>query len=258
MAGASYGSIVGFETVPGAGAPTDALEAGQDFVSGSTVFNIFFMNGGSTDGTYDSATGHRGKFEKTGVSDADNAFGSSTHTVALGSAEDVTGDIERSGFTGTGLGNFFLAPGTTYEDRDNVSMIIDYTTGNPTEASGQIWDIEGRLNGATEEWTVTSFDVNGVAISSIASTASVVLGGVGNAGSLAKDDLDSYDSLPWEFSLTGETEIDYILVDFTGTAGGAGVAFDNFNATQVPEPTSVAMSGLVLVAAFWIRRRFVS
>jgi len=158
MAGASYGSIVDFETTGvGGGTPTDGMAAGQTFADGNTEFEFFFMDvGTTTDGTIDGTTGaYRGQFEHRGEADSGNGFQSTT-----GGGNDV----ERTGFTGVGLDDFFLTPASDYADNVIASMVINYTAFNPTQASGQIWDINARANGDNEAWVVTAYDVFGNAI----------------------------------------------------------------------------------------------
>ena len=104
---------------------------------------------------------------------------------------------------------------------------------NPvTEASGEIWDIDGR-NGATERFLVQAFDGTTL-LDSIESP-------LGNNKVL--------DGKPWVFGFTGLTNITKIEITFTGTkTKGIGLAFNNFSPVEdisptanVPEPTSLSL-----------------
>jgi hypothetical protein len=147
------------------------------------------------------------------------------------------------------------------------SFIINYAGADVTEASGEIWDIDGG-NTATEKFTVT---VTGDSASVTDGTYSV--SEISPTG-LLETNASSLDGKPWQFafgSSDGFTDIDQIEItrfgDGSGTDGYKSffpLAFNNFNpvssvgfTSAVPEPSTLAVFavGSVGIVAGGIRRR---
>jgi len=225
--GSASAGLINFETVPG-GSPADKLAI-------STQYSV-------SDGvTFSLSNGDTPFLELTGSSDTGDGFLND----AL-SSDDVEAT---SGWSGPGLGDYFLRIGTGGLASTPVpSLIISYSAP-VSAASAQIWDIDGHSNG-TEQWVVEARDSGGTVIE----MATSPLGTTHGASSL--------DGKPWLWALgdnAGSADIFSIRVSFSGSkTSGIGLAFDNFStdtAQTIPEPGSLAILGMGLLGMGMAGRR---
>jgi hypothetical protein len=226
-------SVIDFETTPAGLTPMD-----DSFLSSGTPYNIPGLQvsfGFDTDsnGSIDSD----GRFEQTGTYQGEpiSAFQGSSGA-----------DTPDPGFAAQ-LGNWFLqspTPGSQFG-----RFAIQYSSTFPvTAASGEIWDIDGnQTTGVTEQYTIQAFDSSSSLLSTIVSPTGTL--------DTASAPLDGE---PWVFTFSGLSNIDHIVITFTGTkTSGIGLAFNNFYpTTAVPEPSTVLL-GLIgaAIVGYWSRRR---
>lgn len=178
-------------------------------------------------------------------SDLKNGFGTG----------DAVLDVDLS-TAANGLGTWFLRTEGSLGSRGPSSVFLAITySASVTEASGQIWDIDGLGPDASEQWLVKAFDNSGTAVASVTSPLGDTPSGTG-----------SLNGLPWTFKLTAGTSFNRIEFIFKGTkTEGIGLAFDNFNTTSsgeftaVPEPATVWLFalGLICLALGFASRRHV-
>lgn len=142
------------------------------------------------------------------------------------------------------LGRFFLKSSNNVYATGYVKLIIDYESP-VIGASGQIWDIDGGQVFGTEQWLVTAFDGGGFEVDSLLSP-------LGNT-----NDPASLDGLPWNWLLSaGDASIKKIEIEFVGTKTRfVGLAFDNFQTSEVPEPAVMTLLTMGIFVALLIRRR---
>lgn len=225
-------AVIDFETDP-TGLPSvdDTLLSGPYVLAGGGTVRLFFDFNGNN--SYDAGTDLDGVFEQIG-NNGTNAFTNST----LGGISDAATPP-----SAPQLGNFFLrhqSPGIVPEP-----LIIDYNTSQTISAlSGEIWDIDGASQ-ATEQWLVEVLDGADNPVAS-------VLSPLGNSFAL--------DGLPWTFTFSGlPTGVDKLRITFQGSkTSGIGLAFNNFNPTAVPEPSSFVLAatvGTMLLGVAARRRR---
>ena len=209
--------VITFETDPTGATPSDdaPLGLGSAFAVGSLSITFGF------DGNLDGIPETTAFFERTGPSALDGF-------VACGG-----NDVAAPGFE-TQLGDFFLraTPGG-----DFGVLIINYSGGVVSGASGEIWDIDGLTNG-TEQYRVKAFNAGGALLATIDSPASTQDSGCANT---------ELDGKPWSFDFSGTPGIARITIDFTGSkTNGIGLAFNNFNATgEQPVPVKPSSWGRV-------------
>jgi hypothetical protein len=172
------------------------------------------------------------------------------------------------------LDSFFLrTPGDVPMSVNNgYVFVVEYVGGAPAfAASGEIWDIDAWVGGANEgyeQWIVTAWCTGNRIIDSQTSPVGLV-----------HTDANSLDAEAWTFAVANDFSrtdrdgnpivgqsvdgngdplpIQYITIEFTGDKSqGVGLAFDNFNATTVPEPsTYAALLGLAAMGFVAYRRR---
>jgi hypothetical protein len=156
------------------------------------------------------------------------------------SVRDVGNDEPNSG-----LGNWFLRTDGTINVDGSTSRSLRITYSTPvSEASGEIWDIDGNPSQGTEQWRLI-FSDGGTQVGTLDSPE----GKDNGPGSL--------DGLPWEFNAMPGGLFDQIDFTFIGSKeSGIGLAFDNFNTNEadVPIPASLAFLGAGLVG-FGLSRR---
>jgi hypothetical protein len=145
------------------------------------------------------------------------------------------------------LGDWFLTNNglNLYDD-----LLIQYD--NPVnDASGEIWDLDGRGNGNYERWKISAYDESNNLVSSVETP----LG-------LHQTVEGSLDSKPWvwSFDTAGTPQIMKIALAFTGTTGKSPLGFNNFATSTAsvgtPEPQFWAMlSCFGLISFFAYRKR---
>lgn len=221
--------LIDFETTPAGGTPVDDafLSAPYNISGGGTVSFFFDVNGNNA---FDAGTDEPATFEVYGNSDPNPGF-----------ANGITGiaDTANGGLAGQ-LGTYFLRqrqPGAP-----PPAFIVDYNTPATISAlQGEIWDIDGTIAGGTEQWLVEILDASNSFMTS-------QLSPLGSSPAL--------DGLPWVFSFTGlPSGVDKVRITFVGTkTSGLGLAFNNFNPTDVPEPAAVSLA-LASAACLLTQRR---
>jgi hypothetical protein len=222
-------ALIDFESDPSAAPSVDDYVLATPYpIGGGSVQFYFDMNANLT---YDSGVDGDPIIEQIGA-DGNDAFTNNFLSLS---------DIANSPFAPQ-LGNFFLrqvSPGPA-----PAPFIVDYnTSATITALSGEIWDIDGQTQ-ATELWLVEVLDGSNNLVTS-------QLSPLGNSFAL--------DARPWVFSFSGlPLGVDKLRITFQGTKiNSIGLAFNNFNPTEVPEPGSVVLMGLGAVAlvAIGARRR---
>lgn len=145
------------------------------------------------------------------------------------------------------LGSYFLRTRGFSQDK----LTVTYNS-KVTQASFEVWDIDGTATGG-EGWTIKAYNGNWNNVVLTKETPFVFND---------MTDMGSYDGQRFvvELSQVG-VEFDRFVVEF-GIAGqnnkpiteAVGLAFNNFNTTAVPEPTSMALLAIGC-AALGLRRR---
>lgn len=235
-------SVVDFETTPSGGTPVDNTLLSAPYTSGGVSVAFYFdVNGNNT---FDAGTDALPVFERAGNSDP-----------VAGFAASVANDTADPGF-GAQLGQFFLRQPPVGQFGANIPgpFIVDYNTAlTITALSGEIWDIDGSGSQTvgTERWRVDVLDSTG----NVLATSTSPLGTQGSNNA-------PLDGKPWVFGFTSlPTGVDKVRLSFIGSkTSGIGLAFNNFSPTTsavVPEPSTLAMAGIVGLAGFGcvLRRR---
>jgi hypothetical protein len=221
--------VLTFDTFPNSAPATD--NGLVDRTMPYTVGGISFTVGFDTDGN--------------NIADRDAALeiaaGGTPEAIPDGFFNDGLGVVDTAapGFEAR-LGAFFLRHPDGLIGVPFPTFVIQYDSATrPTAAAGEIWDIDASPDG-TEQWRVTAYDMGGSPLDSSLSPLGIFPG----PGSL--------DALPWLWSFSLNDPIDRIEFEFLGTkTTGIGLAFDNFAPAglEVPEPGSLVLWGLMLVAA---------
>lgn len=209
--------LISFESTALGGVPIDnsTIEFSDVFMADSVAVRFGFDS--NSDGRLDT----KAVFEEVGNNDTrgDTGFW------GYGSDKDTAAP----GFTAL-LGDFFLRQSDPYQPFGIFTILYD--ANNPvTEASGEIWDIDGGRN--TEQFLVKAFD-GARLLESITSPL-----GIDN----------TLDGKPWTFGFRGLTNITKIEITFTGSKKkGIGLAFNNFSPVEdvsqivsVPEPSIISL-----------------
>ncbi len=224
--------LIDFETTASGGLPTDngTVEFNDAFMADSVIVRFGFDS--NFDGTLDT----KAVFEQAGNVDPDTGFW------GFGSAKDTAAP----GFTSL-LGNFFLRQNEAYKPFGIFTILYDAI--NPvTEASGEIWDIDG--GGKTERFLVQAFD------------GSTLLDSIESP--LGTD--NTLDGKPWIFGFSGLTNITKIEITFTGSkTRGIGLAFNNFSPVEdissvvnIPEPSTISLILACVFLAIYKRKNSTS
>jgi len=220
--------LIDFETTASGGLPTDnsTIEFSDAFMADAVTVRFGFDS--NADGILDT----KAVFEEVGNIDS----GGDTGFWGFGADKDTAAP----GFTSL-LGDFFLRQSEPYQPFG--TFVILYDAINPvTEASGEIWDIDGGRN--TERFLVKAFDGENL-LDSIESPL-----GIDN----------TLDGKPWTFGFSDLTDITKIEITFTGSkTKGIGLAFNNFSPIEdispvvsVSEPSTIS---LLLVCAMIVLYR---
>jgi hypothetical protein len=225
--------LIDFENTALGGLPTDngTIEFSDAFMADSVAVRFGFDS--NSDGILDT----KAVFEQVGNVDT----GGDTGFWGFGSDKDTAAP----GFTSL-LGDFFLRQNEPYKPFGIFTILYDAT--NPvTEASGEIWDIDGGKY--TERFLVKAFN-GSTLLDSIESPL-----GIDN----------SLDGKPWIFGFSGLTNITKIEITFTGSKKrGIGLAFNNFSPTEdispvvnVPEPATISLFVACAFMAIY-RKRYIT
>jgi hypothetical protein len=223
--------LIDFESTASGATPTDngIIDLTDIFMADGVSVQFGFDI--DKDGTLDTEA----VFEQAGNTDA----GEDTGFWGISKARDVAAP----GFTSL-LGDFFLRQYDPYQPFGY--FIILYDADNAvTEASGEIWDIDGKPS-KTEQFLVEAFN-GSTLLDSISSPL-----GIDN----------SLNGEPWAFGFSGLSDITKIRISFTGSkTQGIGLAFNNFSPVEdislsvnVSEPLTFTMFALGLVGI--LLRRF--
>ncbi|MEM1424178.1 MAG: MYXO-CTERM sorting domain-containing protein [Planctomycetota bacterium] len=225
LAAGASAQVIDFETTPAGLLPTDNafLDRTAQYFSDGVGVSFGF------DTTNDGLADTDAAFEAVG----DEPSGPEGFFSTLGPQDR---DTEAPAFAG-GLGGFFLrTPNDVLDNDDPSTFVITYDTA-VAELSGEIWDIDGRENGTFEQWRVRAFNASGSQVASQDSPVGIFQGDPG-----------TLDSAPWMFNLSSGAGITRVTIEYIGDADGVGLAFDNYNATQVPTPGAgaLALAGLAI------------
>lgn len=127
------------------------------------------------------------------------------------------------------MGSYFLRAAA----RSLESLTVQYSTA-VSAASFEIWDLDGD-NTTYERWKITTYNGNWATPVFSVQTPADVFGTV---------DTTSYDGQVYNVVLSGGT-FDRFVLEYNGTkTPTAGLAFNNFNTTTIPEPASIGMIAL--------------
>ena len=231
LAANANAGLIDFETTASGAVPTDngVIEFSDAFMAGSVTVRFGFDS--DSDGTLDT----QAVFEQVSNVDA----GEDTGFWSLNNQRDkaAASYVDQ-------LGDFFLRQHEPYKPFGTFVILYD-SMHSVSEASGEIWDIDGRKK-STERFLVKAFSGNTL-LDSIESP-------IGNNKNL--------DGKPWVFGFTGLTDITRLEITFTGTKErGIGLAFNNFSPVEdisttanVPEPSMWSMVLMLVFVLFWLRR----
>ena len=202
-------AVITFETTP-VGAPS-IDDAPLGLAAGYAVGPITITFGFDTD--LNGVAETPGVFEHTGTEAVDAFFACNGK------------DTPATGFAGQ-MGDFFLR-GNPFANFGR--LIIHYSGGTATAASGEIWDIDA-IGPATEQYRVRAFDGSGTLLATIDSP-------IGNQDSGCAN--TQLDGKSWTFAFSGLLPgIANITIEFIGSkTNNIGLAFNNYNATgEEPVP----------------------
>ncbi|MEN0020278.1 MAG: hypothetical protein AAF747_05285 [Planctomycetota bacterium] len=223
FAAASSAQVIDFEAFPNLSSPADNVELDRNVVFTSNGVGASF----GFDSTGNGLADVNAVFERVGRDSQEGFYANN-----VGNGRDVA-------LAGS-LGTYFLRHHVALGDNPEP-FIITFDQGVGA-TSGEIWDIDARGDGSYEQWLVTGYDAAGGIVDQIASPVGLKPSEAGNL-----------DSLGWTFSLNAlGSAIDRVTIEYTGTAKGVGLAFDNFSAAAVPAPAAAAVLGL---AGLGIARR---
>jgi len=227
-----FSSIIDFETTASGGVPNDNQVIGlNDNFSADDVLVSFGF-----DTTGNGVTDSEAVFEAiAGGKESGNSGFQSLYTGKYDIPAPNSASL---------LGSFFLRQQNPYQPFGTFH--INYTANNPvTEASGEIWDIDGKPS-KTEQFFVKAYNDN-----TLLASMSSPLG-----------DDKNLDGMPWAFGFENLTNITRIEITFTGSKNsGIGLAFNNFSPVEdisvqtnsVSEPSTAAIFSLVIIG-FMVRR----
>lgn len=208
-------SVINFENAPSLGLHDNDPVTNQ-FASGYGV-------------TFDG-----GYLEEAGDADAGpQGFGSKPYSDHRDTARPTASGVP-------GLGNWFLRSkdGLNYTGSTTNHVFLTVNYDNPvSQASGQIWDIDGNTKQGTEQWLVQAFS-NGTKVTNLNDLSPLGT----HTGK------NSLNALPWKFDLNaGDATFDQIQIIFKGSkTHGVGLAFDNFS------PSSLVITAVPGPGALWL------
>jgi hypothetical protein len=224
--------IIDFETTATGAVPTDNQVIGlnDDFSADGVLVSFGF------DTTGNGVTDSEAVFEAiAGGEESGNSGFQSLYTGKYDIPEPNSANL---------LGGFFLRQQNAYQPFGTFH--INYTADNPvTEASGEVWDIDGKPS-KTEQFFVEAYN-DDILLDSMASP----LG----------DDKE-LDGMPWAFGFENLTNITRIEITFTGSkTKGIGLAFNNFSPVEdisvqtnsISEPSTMGIFSMVIIG-FMLRR----
>lgn len=209
--------VITFESTPTGAASSDDFTLGLAAAYSVGPLSIAFGFDGDLDGVAET----QATLERIGPDVVDGFLGCNGRDLAATGFEPQLGDYFLRGNPGADFG----------------VLIITYSGGAVSGASGEIWDIDGVAQGS-EKYRVRAFDSGGALLATIDSPESTQESGCTNT---------ELDGKPWTFTFASTPGIARITIDFTGTkTSGIGLAFNNFNATgEQPVPATPATWGRI-------------
>ncbi len=224
--------IIDFESAPGGGAPTDDGAINGVYTDGTTQVQFWLGAIGTV----------RPLFESVGRPAGDANIGFVNPETPQNDSPNSPG----------AMGSFFAR---TLGFGQTPLFIIEYLTP-VNAASGEIWDIDARRLGGAEQWTIRAYSDT-----SLTNLIATQISASGNPNS-PTGETDDFNGMPYLFGFSAlGSPISAITIQYSGTAGNVGLAFDNFNAdsdiTQVPVPGSfpLLIGGLALLVPQMYRRK---
>lgn len=221
----SLAGIIDFEVTSSAETPTDngIIHFNDDFIADGVAVRFGF------DSNFDGILDTKAVFEQAGNKDA----GKDTGFVGFAKGRDQAAPPFESL-----LGDFFLRQSEPYKPFGVFTIL--YNANSPvTQASGEIWDIDGKKN-KTERFLVKAFNDTEL--------LAIIESPLGIDSTL--------NGKPWIFGFTGLSDITKIEITFTGSkTQGIGLAFNNFSPVenishaihQIPIPATVYLFMLGLM-----------
>lgn len=243
-------ALIDFE---GLGYNDNESVAGQTFANGTLFVQFYFSSGDpyiedANNGEFFTNLGGGEYTEDAPILDPYGFLttndGDPTKDLSDKTAVGFSGSTWVQPVAGGDLGNHFLR-GPFGENFGQ--FVIDFVYGTvASEISFQIWDIDGNGADRTEKYHIEFY--SGFALLGMIDTPEY-------------DNLNpgtSLDGLPFLVAFdAGDELISHVIITFTGTkTDNVGLAFDNFEATFVPEPsTYAAILGLAAIGLVLLRRR---
>jgi len=236
LAATSANALIDFESY---GTDDQVIDSNFKFVDGSVEVQF----GIDIDGIY-STFEDEAFIEEVGTENADDGFwyntGGAFDTESPNAAPDTLGNyfLRTSALSASEFGEGGTLPGV---------FLIKYTGAGARAASGQIWDVDGDpFAGGSEAWKITAYDA-GQNILAIDNTLEY----------FNNDENTSLDGQAYTFIFDNLTaDLAYITIEFTGSkTSGIGLAFDNFSADVIPEPSTYAAIFGALALGLAVYRR---
>lgn len=215
-----HAGLIDFETTASGNTPTDNSPIAFTDIFMADEVSVRFGFDLNADGILDT----QAVFEQVGNVD----LGNDTGFWGINQARDIAAP----NYTEL-LGNFFLRQYDPYQPFGIFTIL--YQANNPvTEASGEIWDIDG--SNKTEQFLVQAFN-GSILLDSILSP-------------LGED--KTLNGKPWAFGFKDLSNITQINITFTGSkTSGIGLAFNNFSPVEdISQSVNVSEPSMLIVFVF--------